>query len=76
MKTYPYRQYKKIFFAVKNFVRKNETFHVFAQNIDCGYKFEPPGQGGSNEYPQAMFWSKNKKNCIPLQTPVKIKVGY
>ena len=23
---------------------------------------EPPHRGGSNEYPQSMFWSKNKKN--------------
>ena len=37
-------------------------FLIFAQNIDCGYKLEPPRRGGSNEYPQSMFWSKNKKN--------------
>ena len=36
-------------------------FHIFAQNIDCGYTLEPPQGGGSNEYPQSMFWSKNKK---------------
>ena len=35
---------------------------IFAQNIDCGYTLEPPRQGGSNEYPQSMLWSKNKKN--------------
>ena len=34
---------------------------IFAQNIDCGYTLEPPRQGGSNEYPQSIFWSKNKK---------------
>ena len=34
---------------------------IFAQNIDCGYTLEPPRRGGSNEYPQSMFWSKNKK---------------
>ena len=52
------------------FVCKNENFHwknfdiflIFAQNIDCGYTLELPQQGGSNEYPQSMFWSKNKKN--------------
>ena len=37
-------------------------FLIFAPNIDCGYTLEPPRQGGSNEYPQSMFWSKNKKN--------------
>ena len=50
------------------FGRKNENFHwksfdiflIFAQNIDCGCMLEPPCRGGSNEYPQSMFWSKNK----------------
>ena len=28
--------------------------------------------GGSNEYPQSMFWIKNMKIGIPLQTPVFI----
>ena len=49
---------------------KIENFHqiflniflIFAQNIDCGYTLEPPRRGGSNEYPQSMFWSKNKKH--------------
>ena len=39
-------------------------FHISAQNIDCGYSLEPPRQGGSNEYPQSMFSSKNKKNNV------------
>ena len=34
----------------------------FAQN--CGHKLEPPEGGGFNEYPQSMFYSKNKKNMI------------
>ena len=42
--------------------KKNDIFLIFAQNIDCGYMLEPPRRGGSNEYPQSMFWSKNKKN--------------
>ena len=33
---------------------------IFAQKIDCGYTLEQPRRGGSNEYPQSMFWSKNK----------------
>ena len=37
-------------------------FLIFAQNIDCGYSLEPPRRGGSNEYPQSMFWSQNRKN--------------
>ena len=47
----------------ENFQIKNsDIFHISAQNIDCGYSLEPPCQGGSNEYPQSMFLSRNKKN--------------
>ena len=38
-------------------------FLIFAQNIDCRYTL-----GGSNEYPQSMFWSKNKKNVYPCKS--------
>ena len=58
-------QYTEIFKVVKNenFQYKNsDIFLIFAQNIDCEYTLEPPRRGGSNEYPQSMFWSKNKKN--------------
>ena len=34
---------------------------TFAQNIHCGYTLELPCRDGSNEYPQCMFWIKNKK---------------
>ena len=64
---------QRLFIAIKNeiFQQKNfDIFKIFAQNIDCGYTLEPPRRGGSNEYPQSMFWSKNKKIGIPLQTPV------
>ena len=37
-------------------------FLISAQNIDCGYSLEPPRRGGSNEYPQSMFLSRNMKN--------------
>ena len=33
-------------------------FHISAQNIDCGYSLEPARRGGSNEYPQSMFWAE------------------
>ena len=39
-----------------------DIFLIFGQNIDCGYRLEPPQRGDSNKYPQSMFWSKNKKN--------------
>ena len=50
-----------------------DIFHVSAQNIDCGYSLEPPRRGGSNEYPQSMFWAEIKKKnniypCIPSFT--------
>ena len=51
-----------------------DIFLMFAQNIDCGYALEPPRRGGSNEYPQSMFWSKNKKIGIPHF--YYIKVGF
>ena len=55
----------EIFNVVKNEnfqSKKIDIFLIFAQNIDCGYTLEPPWRGGSNEYPQSMFWSKNNKN--------------
>ena len=47
---------KKVNFQIKILI----FFHISAQNIDCGYSLEPPRRGGSNEYPQSMFLSKNK----------------
>ena len=52
-----------------------DNFLIFAQNIDCGYTIEPPRRGGSNEYPQCMFWIKNKVYpCTPQF--FNIKVGF
>ena len=53
-------------------------FHIPAQNIDCGYPLEPPRRGGSNEYPQSMFLSRNKKNNVYPCKPqfYYIKVGF
>ena len=52
-------------FQLKNF----DIFLIFAQNIDCGYTLEPPRRGGSNEYPQSMFWRKNKKSRYTPANP-------
>ena len=56
----------EIFFtAVKkeNFQWKMfDNFLIFAQNRNCGYTLEPLRRCGSNEFPQSMFWSKDKKN--------------
>ena len=65
-------QYTAIFHSCKNdnFQMKIfDIFLIFAQNIDCGYTLEPPQRGGSNEYPQSMFWSKNKKNMYTRVNP-------
>ena len=38
---------------------------------------EPPPGGSSNEYPQSMFWTKNKKHIYTLAFPsFTIKMGY
>ena len=47
-----------------------DVFLIFAQNIDCGYTLELPQRGGSNEYPQFMFSSKNKKNRYTPANPI------
>ena len=64
----------KIFVLDKN----SDIFHITVQNIDCRYSLEPPRRGGSNEYPQSTFSSRNKKHN---DTPVNpnffcIKVGF
>ena len=53
-------------------------FSISAQNIDCGYSLELPHRGSSNEYPQSMFLSSNKKNNIYPCKPqfYYIKVGF
>ena len=59
-------QYKELFKVVKkkeNFQLKFfDIFLIFAKNIDYRYTLEPPRGGGFNEYPQSMFWNRNKKN--------------
>ena len=59
-------------------IRNSDIFHISAQNIDCGYSLEPPCRGSSNEYPQSMFLSKNKKNKVYPCKPqfYNIKVGF
>ena len=58
-------QYTDIFKVVKHEKFQENFFYIFlifAQNINDGYTLEPPHRGGSNKYPQSMFWSKSKKN--------------
>ena len=77
----------RLFKYTENFTtKKRENFrikssaisHISALNIDCGYSLEPPRRGGSNEYPQSMFFSRNKKNNVYPCKPqfYYIKVGF
>ena len=71
---------------LKSLPPKNESFQIkiliffpiSAQNIDCGYTLEAPRRGGSNEYPQSMYLSRNKKNNVYPCKPqfYCIKVGF
>ena len=65
---------KMAIFQIKN----SDIFHISAQNIACGYSLEPPRRGGSNEYPQSMFLSRNNKNNVYPCKPqfYVIKVGF
>ena len=52
---------KPHFYIVKlGFTGVYIIFLISAKNIDCGYSLEPPRRGGSNEYPQFMFWADIK----------------
>ena len=52
----------RLFKYIENVTTKNwkcphknsDSFHIIAQNIDCGYSLVPPR--GSNEYPQFMLF--------------------
>ena len=59
-------------------IRNSDIFYISAQNIDYGYSLEPPRRGGSNEYQQSMFLSRNKKiNVYPCKPQFYyIKVGF
>ena len=75
-----------IFKYIENFTNKNrkfsdknsDIFHISAQNIDCGYSLKSPRRGGSNEYPQSMFLSRNKKTNVYPGKPqfYFMKVGF
>ena len=51
----------------------------FFCDIDCGYSLEPHRRGGSNEYPQSMFFliKIRKNNVYPCRPEFYyIKVGF
>ena len=53
-------------------------FHISAQTIDCVQSLDPPRRGGSNEDPQSMLLSRNKKiNLYPCKLNFYyIQVGF
>ena len=63
-------QYNAILMAVERIVLDEKyIFLIFAQNIDCGYRLEPPHRwwvyvrtASFNEHPQSMLKGKIKKN--------------
>ena len=59
-------------------INNSDIFHISAQNIDCGYLLELPHWGGSNEYLQSIFLSRNNKNNVYPCKPqfYYIKVGF
>ena len=62
----------------KKIRQKILIFFIFLLINDCGYPLELPRRGGSNEYPQSMFLSRNKKNNVYPCKPqfYYIKVGF
>ena len=59
MKARLFKYIENFTFKNWNFLDKNwHFFHISAQNIDCWYSLELPRWGGSNEYPQSMFWTE------------------
>ena len=71
---------------IENFTTQNwkfsdkysDIFHISAQNLERVYSIEPPRGGETNENPQFMFLSKNKKtNVYPCKPKFYyIKVGF
>ena len=63
---------KRLFKYIENFttekenfqIKNSDIFHISAQNIDCRYSLESLHRGGSNNYPQSKFLSRNKRNNV------------
>ena len=60
---YNFDPLKPHFYIVKlEFTGIYIIFLISSQKHSFGYSLEPPLRGGSNEYPQSMFLSRNTKN--------------
>ena len=54
-------QYRKFHLQkLKIFIqkKKNDIFHISPQNVGCGYLLELSWWGGSNEYPQSIYFEQ------------------
>ena len=53
-------------------------FLFMLKSIDCGYSLEPPRRGGSNAYPQSMFWAELWKisECFYLKIFIFLVVKF
>ena len=73
---YNFDPLKPHFYIVKlGFTGVHFIFLISARNMDCGYSLEPPHRGGSNEYPQSMFWAEIWKNIRNFYLKVFIFFG-
>ena len=58
-------------------MKNSGSFPISAQNIDCGYTWEPPRRGGSHEYSQSMFWTEIRKLMYtPVNSGLLYKNGF
>ena len=53
----------RLYKYIENFQIKTLIFFIFLPKTDCGYSLDPQ-RGGSNEYPQSTFLSRNKKDNV------------
>ena len=56
-----YTHLNPIFIKKLGYAGVYQFFLFLLQNIDCGYSLEPPRRGGSNVYPQYIWWAKIRK---------------
>ena len=77
-KTYPRNVYplKPNFSIVKMGFAGVYLFFLFLiQNIICMYSLEPPQQGGSNVYPQSMFWAEILKILLIKFSILRLEIS-
>ena len=58
------QMYRRFHLQNWKFSDKKTLIFYIAQSIDRMYPLEPPQRGDSNEYPQPMFSSRNKKTNV------------